>query len=90
MATIEISNAETVGIDGVMFTGTRGGTACTFLVVREALEDVEYQELASAQELLDAFGRQQALIASCAAKALDAGTTGKDGAAHIELQTLLA
>ena len=68
------------------FTATRDGVAHSFMVGREALEDVEYQELTTNDALLEAFGRQQELIAMCAGKALDSGATGKS---VVELQSLL-
>ncbi len=76
MTDISIANPEARGLDGVAFTGTRGGAAHSFLVPREALEDVEYTMLETADAMLDAFGRLQDRVAQEAARALDAGRTG--------------
>lgn len=86
MAAIELSNPHAVERKCVTFTATRGGVAHSFMVGREALEDVEYQELTTNAALLEAFGRQQELIATCTAKAL----SNASGAAKpvIELQSL--
>lgn len=76
MADISISTPEARGLDGVAFTGTRAGTAHSFMVPREALEDVEYNMFDTAEAMLEAFGRQRARVAEEAAKALDGGRTG--------------
>jgi hypothetical protein len=86
MANIELSNPQAAERKSVSFTATRDGVAHSFMVGREALEDVEYQELTTNDALLEAFGRQQELIAMCAGKALDSGATGKS---VVELQSLL-
>lgn len=86
MAAVALSNPQATDRKCVTFTVTRDGVAHSFMVGREALEDVEYQELTTNQALLEAFARQQELIATCAAKALNAGAAGKP---VVELQSLL-
>ena len=75
MPAVAISDPQAPDLEGVRFTGTTGGAAHAFMLLREALEDVEYQEFSDPAALLDAFGRQQALVAECAARALAAAPT---------------
>ncbi|MCA0214740.1 MAG: DUF1488 domain-containing protein [Proteobacteria bacterium] len=72
MTAVNISEARTAPVrvgDGVMFLGTAGDAQQTFLISREALED-----LARAREhvadLMPVFDQHRDHIAACAAKAM--------------------
>ncbi|HSV36572.1 MAG TPA: DUF1488 family protein [Ramlibacter sp.] len=86
MVNVSISNPVAHRLEGVEFTGTRGGIAQRFLVPRDGLEDLDYNMLETPAALLEAFGRHQDHIAEVAAKALDGG---KGGPAAIVLNSLL-
>ena len=81
-----ISNPRVESMDGITFTGVRDGITQTFLVSREALEDLEYESFTNGALMLDAFGRQQQRVAEGAGRALDAGEAGPKA---VLLRTLL-
>ncbi|MBX3586006.1 MAG: DUF1488 family protein [Ramlibacter sp.] len=87
MAGISISNPVAQGLDGVAFSGERDGVTHSFVVSREALEDVAYEMLETPEALLAAFGQHQQGVADAACLALDAGATGSPA---ITLASLLS
>jgi len=86
MASVSISDPVARRLEGVEFTGTRAGVTQRFMVHREGLEDLEYNEFQTTEALLQAFDRHKTHIAQVAAKALDAGQGGSD---TLVLQSLL-
>ena len=86
MAGVSISNPVAQRMEGVEFTGTRGSVTQRFMVQREGLEDLEYNEFETVAALMEAFDRHKGHIANVAAKALDAGQTS---AGTLVLQSLL-
>lgn len=85
MEGVQISNPQAEATQGVRFTGTLAGEAREFLAQREALEDLEYTELETAEALLAAFRKHEAQVARVAARALEAGGAGQP----LLLQSLL-
>ncbi|MBI2771218.1 MAG: DUF1488 family protein [Burkholderiales bacterium] len=83
---VTISNPLVESMDGITFTGVRDGVTQTFLVSREALEDLEYESFTNGALMLAAFGRLQQQVADGAGRALDAG---EGGPKTVLLRTLL-
>ncbi|QTD47085.1 DUF1488 family protein [Ottowia testudinis] len=77
MSNLELIDVSAPDVSGVRFTARHDGQAHTVFLTSEALEDVEYQHYDSSADLLAAFERQRALIATHVAQALASGASGE-------------